>query len=405
LLKETRIHREENGILSFYPPQDNEYRLNLVWQGIDEFIKPEHGLQTLNQLYAYLQKPPFGIKTGVLPLLFISYYLVNQRRLALYDDGIFCPQLGAENFEILIKRPELFSFEAFGTGIQADLFNQYLEKLLGQSIPTDSTTLVDIVKPLAKFRSNLPAYTLQTKDLDKKTLAVRDAFVKTQSPIQLLFELLPQACGYAPFVEQQLTPEQHPDDFLDTLATHLKLLQQAYPELLKKFQQQLTDALDLENCETLPQCRAEIKNRYRGLEKYSHDREGLQAFIKRLQNAQDNDTAWLESVAALLGKVPPAKWKLENQTQAEYQLEILSDRLKQLLKLHAHQLKVTNPESDSKAFLLRIVSEQQGELDKLTYIDVDLKAQAKQAIEQNLQKFDRKLLLAIAAEIVMNAKD
>lgn len=86
-------------------------------------------------------------------------------------------------------------------------------------------------------------------------------------------------------------------------------------------------------------------------------------------------------------------------------MEILSDRLKQLHKLHAHQLKVTNPESGSKAFLLRLVSEQQGELDKLTYIDADLKAQAKQTIEQNLQKFDRKLLLAIAAEIVINAAD
>ena len=408
LFKETGIHRRaENGILSFYPPlANNEYRLDLVWQGIDDFIKPEKGQQSLNQLYAYLNQPPFGIKAGVLPLLFIAYYLVNQRRLALYEDGVFCPQLGAEHFEILIKRPELFSFESFGTNIQADLFNKYLEKLFNKNtIPTDDASLVDIVKPLAQFIKRLPDYTTYTKALNEKALAVRNAFSRVQSPIQLLFEQLPIACGFLPFTEQELAEKQYPDDFLNMLFEQLKILQQAYPELLQKFQQQLTTVLEIENAETLPKLRSEIKNRYQGLEKYSHDKDGLKAFITRLQNSQENDTQWLESIAALLGKVPPSKWRLENQMQAEYQLKIFAERLKQLHKIHAHQAKVSNSESDSKAFLLQLVSEEHKELGKLTYIDADLKARAKQAIEKNLQHFDRKLLLAIAAEIVINAKD
>lgn len=406
LLKETGIHREENGILSFYPPiPDEKYHLNRVWEGIDEFIKPEKGQQILVQLYAHLQKPPFGIKAGVLPLLFISYYLVNQRRLALYEDGIFCPQLGAENFEILIKRPELFSFEAFGTNIQADLFNKYFEKLpTKKSIATDNASLVDIVKPLAQFIRNLPDYTLATKNLEQQTLAVRDAFFKTQSPIQLLFEQLPIACGYKPFTEQELAQKQYPDDFLNDLFKHLKLLQQAYPELLKNFQQQLTDALGLENCETLPQLRAEIKNRYQGLEKYSHDKE-LKAFITRLQSIQGNDEAWLESIASLVGKNPPSKWKQENQSQAEYQLSIFAERLKQFYKIHAHQAKVTNSESGTKTLLLRVVGEQQGEVDKLAYIDADLTEKAQSEIEQLFSKHDRKMKLAIAAALIMEAKD
>lgn len=380
LLKETSIHRIENGILSFYPPlANNEYRLDLVWQGIDDFIKPEKGQQSLNQLYAHLQQPPFGIKAGVLPLLFIAYYLVNQRRLALYEDNIFCPQLGAQHFEILIKRPELFSVEAFGFGIQANLFNQYLETLVGK-IPTDNTTLVDVVKPLAKFMAGLPIYTLHTKELKAQTIAVRDAFSKTQSPIKLLFEYLPQACNCAAFTEQS-TIEQHPEKFLNTLVEHLKLLQQAYPNLLKYFQKELTTALDLNTDLTLPQLRIEIKNRYRGLEKYSHDKDGLKAFIIRLQHSQENDTQWLESIAALLGKVPPFKWKSENKSLAEYQLSNFAERLKQLLKVHVHQLKVISPESNIQALLLRVVGEQQGEIDKLTYIDADSTAQVQGEIK------------------------
>jgi hypothetical protein len=405
LLKETKIHRTENGILSFYPPLENGYRLHLVWQGIDSFIQAQQGQQALTALYAHLQKPPFGIKAGVLPLLFISYYLVNQRRLALYEEKVFCPQLGEEQLEILLKRPELFSFEAFGAGIQAELFNQYLETLVGK-IPNDKTTLVDIVKPLAKFRSNLPFYTLHTKNLDKQALAVRDAFAKAQSPIKLLFDYLPQACGYPPFTEQQHTLSgKEAEAFLNTLVNNLKQLQQAYPELLVSFQKELTDALELNPELSLPELRKEIKNRYQGLEKYSHDREGLQAFIRRLCDNKENDTSWLESVAALLGKAPPAKWKAENQALAAHQLEVLSDRLKQLQKVHVHQARVTNSESGTQAYLLRLVNEEHKELDTLGYIDPDLKAQAQQKIAQDFKVWDKKLLLAIAAEIVIASKD
>ncbi len=398
-LKETGIHRRENGMLSFYPPLKTDYQLHKVWQGIDKFVQPEKGQQTLLQLYDYLKKPPFGMKEGILPLLFITYYLVNQRRLALYEEKVFCPQLSVEQFEILLKRPELFIFESFAaTGIQTELFNQYLKELIGK-IPTEKTTLVDIIKPLAKFIKTLPDYTRQTKALDQETLAVREAFLKNQSPIQLLFADLPAACGYAPFTEQQLAQSQHPEDFLNTLVKHLKLLQQAYPELLNTFQQQLAQALELEPDLALHELREIIKQRYQGLEKYSHDKQGLKAFIIRLQNKQDDDTAWLESIAALLGKVPPAKWKTENQTQAEYQLSLFTERLKQLLTLHAHQLKV-DPSSGTQVSLLRLVNAEHHDVEQVAYIDAALKAEAQQTIALHLQKCDKKLRLAIAAQLL-----
>ncbi len=206
------------------------------------------------------------MQKGVSSLIFVAYYLTNQRSLALYESEVFCPLVTQEVFEILAKRPELFSVEAFDfTGIRADLFNSYLEKLIGK-VPEEST-LLDIVKPLAKFIAQLPQYTLSMKTLDSQTIAVRDAFQNTQSPMKLLFETLPQACGYPSYVGTDLNTN-NPNDFLNELVRHLNSLNKAYENLLKNFKDQLASALKEPADLNLADLRTAIAQKYAGLEKF-----------------------------------------------------------------------------------------------------------------------------------------
>lgn len=357
----TGLHRTHNGVWGLYKPLKNYYNMRDVWEGIDQFTQTSKKSIKLIDLYTYLQQPPYGIKSGVLPLMFIAYYLANQSRLALYEEGIFCPEITLEHFEILLKRPSLFSLESFSMkGVQGDLFHNYLSCLLGKL--SDEGTLLDIIKSLAKFIHSLPEYTRHTKNLDKKTLAVRDAFEKTQSPIKLLFEYLPKACGYSAFTDEDLKEDQYSEKFMNTLVTQLKKLKQAYPKLLDNFQQQLEGALQIELTLTRAELRQYIKKNYNGLAQYSFERDGLQAFIKRLQKDTVDDEAWLESIASLLAKVPPHKWRAEHQAQAEYQLIQLSDRLLELFKLHRHQL------HKNETILLRLIGEKT-RIDQIIQID------------------------------------
>ncbi|MDF1583266.1 MAG: DUF6079 family protein [Methyloprofundus sp.] len=397
LFKETGIHVKKDGYWQLLPPtQDNPYRLFHIWEGIDEFLSASAAAQPLTELYDFLQKPPYGVQKGVLSLIFIAYYLSRQRTLALYESGTFCSHVTQEHFEILLKRPELFALESFTfSGIQTELFNQYLAKLVGKS-PEDST-LLDIVKPLAKFMHKLPVYTLTTKNLDPQTIAVRDAFQGTQSPMALLFSSLPIACGFPAYLDEAAFNESNPSDFLNVLVAHLNTLNKAYEVLLESFKQQLIKAFDIDASTELHALREQLNQRYAGLEKYTVDGLGLKAFIIRLQNNKDNDKAWLESVAAFLGKAPPEKWKQNNASQAEYTLIDLSERLKQLATVHAEQL---NADAGSQATLIRMVSEQ-GEMNQIAYITDDLKARARKKITQlNLAQADKQLKLTILAELM-----
>jgi hypothetical protein len=246
---------------------------------------------------------------------------------------------------------------------------------------------------LAKFIHKLPQYTITTKNIDKQAIAVRDAFQTTQSPMTLLFSSLPIACGFTSYqneIEFNFNLS-NPSDFLTVLVNKLNILNKAYDGLLASFQQQMQEAFELTTTvKNLSELRQELLSRYAGLEKYTSDGIGLKAFVIRLQNNKETDTAWLESVAAFLGRAPADKWKQNNASQAEYLLADLSERLKQLAIVHAEQL---NAEVGSQATLIRIVSEQ-GEMNQVAYITDDLKKAAnKKLVQLDLGKADKQLNL------------
>ncbi len=397
VFKEPGIHVLQNGAWQFVNPSPtNKYRFYDLWQAIDEQLKSSQRPQPLIDIYKLIEQPPYGVQKGVSSLIFVGYFLANQRSLALYESGIFCPHVTQEHLEILLKRPELFSVEAFDfSGIRADLFNQYLERLVGKS--PENSTLLDIVKPLAKFIHQLPAYTLATRELDPKALAVRDAFQSTQSPMQLLFKELPEACGFRAFTDEQNFNDSNPNEFLNVLVECLNILNKAYQNLLTQFKNQLCQVFELAKQEDISTLRHTLNQRYAGLEKYTVDGQGLKAFIIRLQNEKDTDQGWLESVAAFLGSAPPDKWKPNNITQADYRLHEFSERLKELAVVHAEQQK---SDIGSQATLIRVVSEQ-GEYSQIAYITDRLKQQADTKIaELKLNKADKALKQAILANLM-----
>lgn len=397
VFKEPGIHVSQNGTWQFVNPDpNNKYAFYHVWHAITEHLKTHEGPRKLTEIYKQIEHPPYGVQKGVTPLLFIGYYLANQRSLALYQEGVFCPHVTQEHLEILLRRPELYAVEAFDfSGIRADLFNQYLERLVGKS--PENSTLLDIVKPLAKFIHQLPSYTLTTRNLEPKAQAVRDVFQNTQSPVQLLFKDLPEACGYPAFTDEQHFQSSNPNEFLNVLVECLNILNNAYKNLLDNFQRQLCLAFELSEQGDIGTLRQTLNQRYKGLEKYTVDGQGLKAFIIRLQNEKDTNQGWLESVAAFLGSAPPDKWKPGHITQTDYRLRELSQRLKELAIVHAEQQKA---DVGSEATLIRIVSEQ-GEYSEIAYLTDTLRQQADAKIaELKLAEGDKALKQAILARLL-----
>jgi hypothetical protein len=110
-------------------------------------------------------------------------------------------------------------------------------------------------------------------------------------------------------------------------------------------------------------------------------------------------------VVAFLGKKPADKWTDEDLPMAEWRLAELAHRIADIERLrHAFQDKRRAGAEDFEAVLLRVVSRERGELDRLLYMTPARKV----AIETSLGKVrselgvikDSDLQLLVLAELV-----
>jgi vacuolar-type H+-ATPase subunit I/STV1 len=208
----------------------------------------------------------------------------------------------------------------------------------------------------------------------------------------------PKACGYQA-IKVSDSDNKTTERFIKKLRQCLQELKKAYPQMLEKFSKQLRQALQLEAELDLASLRLQIKARFSGLEYYSPDKEGLIPFIRRLQNNQD--TAWLESIATFLGRIPPMKWHEEHRLEAENRLYEFSQRLIDLAKLHSQSTEESHKKG-VKTVLIRTIR-QGKEIEHLVYIENKQRKKITEAVKklhQTLDKIsDHQLQLAILAEL------
>ncbi|SOS33183.1 ATP-binding protein [Pseudomonas syringae group genomosp. 3] len=62
----------------------------------------------LLELYALWQAPPFGVRAGVLPIIWLAFSLANQQRVAIYKDGMFIAELREVDVDEAIRDPSRF---------------------------------------------------------------------------------------------------------------------------------------------------------------------------------------------------------------------------------------------------------------------------------------------------------
>ncbi len=377
-----------------------------VWTVIKEFIEStEKQSKSFGELDRVLVAPPFGVKAGLLPILYISACLVYKDEIAIYENRRFVPSLGADQIERFVKRPDEFEIQYFKIeGVKKSIFSELNLGLFdsedGKKQSGEVRTVLDIVKPLAKFMAELPDYTKKTKQLSKEAIAVRTAFNLSKSPIKLLFEELPKALSYK--VDDAKT---NFDGFTDKIMEVFRELKYACDKLKDREVGLLANALGFNKFSSMKELRADISGKVSGLEDFTVDVAGVKAFLKRLAKRSDSDQNWLESLFVFLGHKPIDKWSDADQSQAEYRLAQYANQVNDLHKLWLqHNINNKSGKEDFEVILLRSIKKGQGELDEVATINKDCSQaihKTKDKIFEELRELDDKeMQLAVVAELV-----
>ena len=85
VLKETKIHVKQGDDWVLTKPPETSSLLP-AWKRIEEFFASTDKGKAFSEINAELISPPYGVKAGILPILWLSVYLVNEHELALYEE-------------------------------------------------------------------------------------------------------------------------------------------------------------------------------------------------------------------------------------------------------------------------------------------------------------------------------
>jgi len=408
ILVQSGLHKQtDSGDWEFSAPAKNsKSRLYPAWKRISDFFaETENQPQTVLDLNQVLMAPPYGVKAGLLPILYMAYYFAYEHEIALYEGQRYLPYFTDEMLERFVKRPDEFLFQRVRIeGVKASIFKQYAKAIIGDDCNKEEVNVLELAKPLATFMNSLPEYTKKTKrGISPKAQKIRAAFNLAKSPERLLFQDLPKALGFT--VDKEDSDTQDYSHLSTELTKQLKELDNAYKKLIRKQKSSLASAFNLDKKISLVELRKMITGNCRGLENYTVDTHGVRAFIMRLTKSFGKDEEWLENVLMFLGHKPTNKWTDSDQDTAEYRLSDFSKRVTDLEKLRLHEKDFKQKmDGDFDVYLLRSVKKGADILDEVVAIDNNTSktiAKASEEIGESLRKLgDQERVLAVLAKTV-----
>ena len=314
LLNASRLHRLNEDLgWAFAPLSENPLKLKPVWRAMSEYIftdPPE--TRKLDTLYRILNAPPYGLTDGVIPIFLCAFLIVYQGETTLYREGSLLPEPSIADWEILLRRPELFGMA--GCRITGTL--QAIVERFALAYHTDSAVM-PVVRALVRGIKSLPEHTLKTSRLSEHAKQVRSVIEQARSPEALLFVDLPAVFGMEPFSESRNLANQV-DTFFEQLSETFSELVNDMPSLLAWGRDEWLTACGLEKGED-----AWGLFCIYAADKIAHTSDpGLLPLLKRAAETEDEKAA-LESVLAYIASRPPRTWTDADTDRFQAQAEML----------------------------------------------------------------------------------
>lgn len=301
-LKRGRVHRKLDGDYGLALPEveDDPLRLRPALLALNEMLSGGGDRVAVVDVYRRLADRPFGVRAGLAPILLAIILVANRHRIALFERGTYCPKLDSQAFMRILKAPEHFTVQWVALeGVRADVYKR-LASVLGGGDADQG--LMAVVAPLVRFGAGLSFHAQRSTDLGESAQAVRNALLRASSPVNLVFDELPRACGLNSFAHAAAHDAKRAAAFVNRLQDAIAELQSCYPSLLEAMRTQVRDALAVTG-----HLRAMLQERARPL-LFSVREQGLRTFTQRIADGALADDAWTEALGgALVGK-PPSRW-------------------------------------------------------------------------------------------------
>ena len=249
------------------------------------------------------------MRPGLVPVFLFAFYKHVEDEIAFYENGTFVRDLSFETVERLLKSAEKGQDAFTMQHVEIDDARAEVLATLAPLLGLAATTrpLPVAVRVLQRVHE-LPAYVRKTARLSGRALAVREALASATDPTLLLFQDLPRACGLGSFL---------------TDAPDAGRFGRPAPGGAPRPGRRLPRAPGRDRGRGRPGVRPPREHVRRPPPRAGGARArallpaasslSLKAFLVRATDEILDTGAWLESLAALLARRPPAQWTDEDR--------------------------------------------------------------------------------------------
>lgn len=309
VLKEGKLHIQDGNSWRFVPYSElNEdpCRLAPSLKCIHKLLlKADLDSVSVDRIYDELRRAPFGVRDGLLPLMVAVYLAGHWEETSVYEDGTFLLKVGGEQFQRLNKEPEMFALQHCSvSGVRLAVYDQLSRAFGADTIQRPD--VLTVIRPLVSFAVSLPEYVRHAREvLSPRSRKVRDLLFAARQPATLLFKELPEALGF-PMVNSENFSDDQISDLVKGLTEAIAELRNAYPALLCRIRNGLQDAFNSRG--DFDEFRKSLAIRSATIAEHIYDLD-FKAFVLRLGDSALSDTQWIESVATLVAKKSPERWR------------------------------------------------------------------------------------------------
>lgn len=367
VIQRASLHREFKGKWSIQLPSQAEDATGILplFKHLSDVLRcaSEQRVNVADLLIS-LGRPPIGVKAGLAPLYLAVFTACHSDELAFFEENSFVREVGGPMFQRLLKAPETFEVQLCSIkGLRSEVFEALIDALGYAEERTESSRLLQVVRPLCQFVAQLPDYSRTTKRLSPGALSTREAILTSQEPAKLLFHDLPVACGHEPFSSTTSSQAKAARTFAQSLKRYVDELRDSYRALLMRLATEVQTAFRTDA--KLQTAREGLAARAAPLAGLSND-SPLRTLCLRLADLSLDQDAWLESLASTIVAQPPKRWRDTEEDTFVRELSNLAARFRNLESIAFDQPKFARA---AQAYRLAVTRADGAEAHEVVYVD------------------------------------
>jgi hypothetical protein len=198
VLEATGLHQQAAGGSgwSFVAPSEtgrDPANLAPLWEAADSLLNSAPTGAQVTEIFDLWRAPPFGVRDGLLPVLWLAYLLSRSSQSAVYLEGVFRPTVDAGLIDRLLQDPSDIRLRRIEISDVHAEFISALADALSTPKAVVAPTALEVARAIVARVRALPNWTLRTGRLTSQALVLRDKAKAADDPNRLVLEDLPRA--------------------------------------------------------------------------------------------------------------------------------------------------------------------------------------------------------------------